>query len=430
MRTLGIDIGTTKIAAVTVDLDTGDVQPCGSVATPTLPPSFEGEHVQDANAIISIVQRMIDESMGDDVCAIGLSGQMHGIVYLDDRGQAVSPLYTWQDTRGAAYASALGVSVGYGHATHAYNVEHGLVPTQAVGYATIADAVCAALCGISSPVLHASNAASLGCFDIDKNRFASALKERYPYEVESAYRIAGSYRGVPVAIGIGDNQASVIGSGCRTGEMLINVGTGSQVSLLSNTRTPGQGIEVRPGFDGQYLLVGAALCGGRAYAMLHNFFCDVVEMALGKRPDDLYEAMAAYQHSATDASLRFDNAFCGTRQNPAQRGSIQGIGTDNFTPREFCLGILEGIVCELADMAFAIGAPVSALVGAGNALRKNPLLQQLCEKRFGLPLRMPEHREEAAVGAALYAAVSSGALSCLDDATSLVRKTVSTDKTK
>jgi hypothetical protein len=43
---------------------------------------------------------------------------------------------------------------------------------------------------------------------------------------------------------------------------------------------------------------------------------------------------------------------------------------------------------------------------------------------------MPEHREEAAVGAALYAAVSSGALSCLNDATSLVRKTVSTDKTK
>ena len=420
MRTLGIDIGTTKIAAVTVDLDTGNVQPCGSVATPTLPPSFEGEHVQDANAIISIVQRMIDESMGD-VCAIGLSGQMHGIVYLDARGQAVSPLYTWQDTRGASYASALGVSVGYGHATHAYNLEYGLVPTQAVGYATIADAVCTALCGISAPVLHASNAASLGCFDIDKNRFTLALKERYPYEVESAYRIAGSYRGVSVAIGIGDNQASVIGSGCRTGELLINVGTGSQVSLLSNTRMPGQGIEVRPGFDGQYLLVGAALCGGRAYAMLHDFFCDVVEMATGERPRDLYAVMNRYQQNATDASLHFDNAFCGTRQNPAQRGSIRGISVDNFTPCEFCLGILEGIVGELAELAFSIGTPVNTLVGAGNALRKNPLLQQLCEKRFGIPLRMPEYREEAAVGAALYAAVSSKALPCLDDAVIMIK---------
>ena len=422
MRTLGIDIGTTKIAAASVDLLTGEVQPCTSCVTPTLTPIFEGEHIQDAAEIVRIVKNMIDECMTDDVCAIGLSGQMHGIVYLNAQGSAVSPLYTWQDTRGAAYAKALGVNVGYGHATHAYNAEHGLVPLDAVGYATIADAVCAALCGLSAPIVHASNAASLGCFDIDKNRFTKSLAEKYPYEIESGYRIAGTYRGVPVAIGIGDNQASVLGSGCRVGEMLINIGTGSQVSVLSNQRAAGDGIEARPGFDGCYLLVGAALCGGRAYAMLHDFFCGTVEMATGQRPSDLYGAMARYQQNAADASLRFDNAFCGTRQNPAQRGSIRGISADNFTPREFCLGILEGIVCELADLAFSIGAPVSTLVGAGNALRKNPLLQQLCEKRFGMPLCLPTYREEAAVGAALYAAVSAKAVLCLDDAISLLRQ--------
>lgn len=421
MRTLGIDIGTTKIAAASVDLLTGEVRPCGTCATPTLPPSFEGEHIQDAVKIVRIVKRMIDECINDDVCAIGLSGQMHGIVYLDAKGQVLSPLYTWQDTRGTTNAKALGISIGYGHATHAYNAEHGLVPDGAVGYATIADAVCTALCGSTAPVLHASNAASLGCFDIDKNRFTKSLKEDYPYEVESGYRIAGTYCGIPVAIGIGDNQASVLGGGCCVGDMLINIGTGSQVSVLSDQCVTGEGIEVRPGFDGNYLLVGAALCGGRAYAMLHDFFCDVVEMATGERPRDLYAVMNRYQQNATDASLRFDNAFCGTRQNPAQRGSIRGISVDNFTPREFCLGILEGIVGELAELAFSIRTPVNNLVGAGNALRKNPLLQQLCEKRFGIPLRMPEYREEAAVGAALYAAVSSKALPCLDDAVTMIK---------
>lgn len=110
---------------------------CGSLTTPALPPSFEGEHVQDAQTIILEVRRLIDECIDDGVCAIGLSGQMHGIVCLDDKGQAVSPLYTRQDQRGKQHANALGIGVGFGHATHAYNDEQGLVPV-AVGAALYA----------------------------------------------------------------------------------------------------------------------------------------------------------------------------------------------------------------------------------------------------------------------------------------------------
>lgn len=422
MRSLGIDIGTTKTAAVMLDASTGHSHVCGQVATPTLTGSFEGEHIQDACAIVGLVKKMIDDHISEDVAAIGISGQMHGIVYLDDRGNIVSPLYTWQDARGKAYAEALGTRVGYGHATHAYNAEHGLVPPMACGYATIADAVAAALCGLNAPCVHASNAASLGCFDIDKNRFVAPLKEKYPYEIESGYRLAGEYRGIPVAIGIGDNQAAYLGSGCGAGDMLINIGTGAQVSMMSSCAVANDTIETRPGFDGNYLLVGAALCGGRAYAMLHDFFCDVVQMATGARPTDLYEAMASYQVHATDASLRFDNTFCGTRQNPSRRGSISGIGQDNFTPEQFCIGLLEGMVGELASLYSAIGLPTHNLVGAGNALRKIPLLQQLCEKRFGAPLYLPSYGEEAAVGAALYALISTGKCSDSAQAAALIRR--------
>ena len=34
-----------------------------------------------------------------DAEQIGLTGQMHGIVYLDRNGKSVSPLYTWQDVK-------------------------------------------------------------------------------------------------------------------------------------------------------------------------------------------------------------------------------------------------------------------------------------------------------------------------------------------
>ena len=217
MYALGIDIGTTKIAAILADMDTGEMRVLSGAPTPTLAPGFAGEHIQDAAKMIELVRGMIDECIADgldsqSIAAIGISGQMHGIVYLDSKGGAVSPLYTWQDSRGKSYAEGPTRRAGYGHATHAYNADHGLVPPTAKGYATVADAVCTALCGLSEPILHASSAASMGCFDIDKNRFFGRAKD-YPYEIESAYRIAGSYRGIPVAIGIGDNQASVLGSG-------------------------------------------------------------------------------------------------------------------------------------------------------------------------------------------------------------------------
>jgi sugar (pentulose or hexulose) kinase len=51
---------------------------------------------------------------------------------------------------------------------------------------------------------------------------------------------------------------------------------------------------------------------------------------------------------------------------------------------------------------------VSRLVGSGNGLRENPVLAQLVAETFGLPLVFPRHREEAAYGAALLAAVGAG----------------------
>ena len=47
-------------------------------------------------------------------------------------------------------------------------------------------------------------------------------------------------------------------------------------------------------------------------------------------------------------------------------------------------------------------------MGSDNCLRLNPTLRRVIADRFGLPLHMPLHREEAAFGAALYAGVGLG----------------------
>ena len=77
-------------------------------------------------------------------------------------------------------------------------------------------------------------------------------------------------------------------------------------------------------------------------------------------------------------------------------------------------GFLHGIVGELhgqfREITRAEPARITALVGSGNGIRRNPALRAEIARRFALPLLVPRVREEAALGAALCAAVGLGAL--------------------
>ena len=60
------------------------------------------------------------------------------------------------------------------------------------------------------------------------------------------------------------------------------MGTGGQISVLSGQYFSGDGIEARPFLNGKYLLAGASLCGGKAYALLEQFFRKIVKEATGQ----------------------------------------------------------------------------------------------------------------------------------------------------
>ena len=84
---------------------------------------------------------------------------------------------------------------------------------------------------------------------------------------------------MPVMGSIGDNQASLFGSVRDLKDtVLLNVGTGSQVSLVTERFIECSGsVELRPCTENSYILVGASLCGGRAYAMLEQFYREAAE---------------------------------------------------------------------------------------------------------------------------------------------------------
>ena len=93
----------------------------------------------------------------------------------------------------------------------------------------------------------------------------------------------GTYRGRTVTTAIGDNEASFLGAaGDEENILLVNMGTGGQISVLSGQYFSGDGIEARPFLNRKYLLAGASLCGGKAYELLEQFFRKIVKEATGQ----------------------------------------------------------------------------------------------------------------------------------------------------
>lgn len=412
MKAIGIDLGTTSICAVVIDTDSGKVlrsETVNSNAFITTP--YEWEKVQNVSLIIDKAVSMVDSFIDSETAVIGITGQMHGIVYYNKNGKAVSNLYTWQDGRGnlpyndTTYAQYLGGASGYGNVTDFYNRVNSLVPDNAVGYCTIHDYLAMTLSGRKTPLIHTSDAASFGCFDIEKNTFCYDFKG----DITGGFDTVGEYKGIPVSVAIGDNQASVLSSLESDNDILINVGTGSQVSIISDKPAYGENIESRPFFDGKFLIVGAALCGGRAYSLLKDFYVNVFRTA-GMENIDVYAVMEKMLKNS-DSPLTVDTRFDGTRANPTQCGCITGITTDNFSPANLTRGVLEGMVDELFGMYKCMNVSRRGIVGSGNGIRKNPHLVSAAESRFSGKMKIPAHLEEAAFGAAMYGLVSCGKFS-------------------
>ena len=534
MITIGIDIGTTTIsgAVLAISEDAARLLHAENIPNDSfLPPDVPGARIQDAERILSLAKELLDRLLnfccrsgpseisastgidggpgetpaaigltgpgeisaaigltrpGEIPAAIGLTGQMHGIVYTDCAGRPLSPLYTWQDQRGETVREQIlektGISVpgGYGFATHYYNMIHGLVPKGAVSLCTIMDLFGMRLTGNSRPLMHSSNAASLGLFHPGRNHYLKESMESLFGKAEVSatggsgassfipdfseeIREIGHYhwnpdisscRSIPVTCAIGDNQAGVLASvGTAPGTPLVNFGTGGQVSLLTTRYSELPGIETRPFLPGLYLMAGSSLCGGRAYAILERFFRSYAAAAgAQKKPQyaaaagapekPQYELMNALAEkalqekaaaqlcreketagsstgSSTGSSigsssefLSVSPLFCGTREDPSVRGSVTGISENNFTPGALILGTLRGMTDELYGYYSKMTSSQpdrikpDRVVGSGNGLRKNPVLQKLVAELFGAPLELSPFEEEAACGAAISAAMA------------------------
>lgn len=443
---LALDIGTSEICALAWDVQERRTIAVRTGANRSTVPGPEGRHEQDATIIRSVAIDLLGDLLNacafarDDIRAIAITGQMHGVLLVDRSLEPLTNLITWRDARTTELANELvsGLSPGvrqslgctpapgYGGLTLAWLVRHGRVPRSARSLG-ITDYIAASLCGVAST--EPTTAASWGLYDLSSGVWHGETVDRFGLPTSILPQLQPSGRplgvldeavrlrldlppGVTVCAPVGDNQASVLGTGAdQPGKMSVNIGTGGQVSRVRPQAVAADGNEVRPMPFGGFLHVGASLSAGFAYAYLAGLFRDAAYELTGETVPlrSIYEKMNEWSESEAANGLVVHPVFIGTRLDPAQRGWIRGIDAGNLTPSSLTRAFVEGIVDELRELATHVGTDgVKGVIVAGNAVRRNRAFVPIISERFALPCEVSTDPEEAAVGAAIAAARGMG----------------------
>jgi sedoheptulokinase len=441
-KILGIDLGTSKVAAVVIDSESRELLSHASIETFAQIKGGPQRSEQDVALIFNSVREALGalgEGLLAQVRGVGITGQMHGVVLWDgDTPELCSSLITWQDQRASEFdflkqfRQKTGDSTlqdGYGFVSLAWLLAH--EPDFVAKYnraTSLMDLFSARLCGDNRAVTDPTIGQSFGLFDLftrnwdtDRLRWGEIpsefIPELMPSRTVRGYTAKGNPfglpEGLPVALPIGDNQAALIASLRRPEEEIsLNLGTAGQLSVVLGVNPEivfpvPAGLELRPFPGNRIAAVCASLCGGR----VAQWFCDTLidwcrELGGGAlEPRDVYRRLNELGlASLEESTIEAETTFMGERHSPTRRGALRNIDLHNFTLGNVAAALSRDVVENLKGMmpdSYLKGRRV--VVGSGNGIRRVPLMQSTVERVFGLPLVMSDSVEEAACGAAIHA---------------------------
>ncbi|PRB17188.1 xylulokinase [Microbacterium sp. MYb62] len=424
----GVDSSTQSCKATVHDLATGEVVRTGRASHPS------GTEV-DPEAWWSALQQAIADAGGvDDVAAISIAAQQHGLVALDGRGRAVRDALLWNDVRSADAAAALAAEIG----AEEYSRRVGVVPVASFTGPKLrwlrehesanADAVAAVvlphdwlswrlrgygpvgaselgpdLDELATDRSDASGTAywgaSSGEYDLDLIERAFGRVPILPRVLGPAERMGVTRGGSVVGAGLGDNAGGALGLGAAPGDAVISIGTSGTVFAVSD-RPLSDPTGVVAGFadgTGNYLPLVATLNAARVL--------DSVAGLLGV--DHVELARLAMAAAPGADGLVLQPYFEGERtpNRPDATATLFGMSLASTRRETLARAAVEGLLCGLADGLDAIrrcGVPAGRILLIGGAAR-NPAVSQIAAQVFDVPVVVPGIDEAVARGAALQA---------------------------
>jgi len=429
----GIDSSTQSCKVVIRDADTGALVRQGRAGHP------DGTEVHPDHWWTALQKAVADAGGLDDVAAVSVGGQQHGMVCLDADGAVVRPALLWNDTRSARAAQELIETAGGGDPAAGARYWADATGTVPVASLTLTKlrwlaenepenaAKVAAVClphdwltwrlagygpgsgteGLAALATDRSDASGTGYYSTAEGTYLPEVLAAALGHVPALPRVLGPLEaagrtpaGSLLAAGAGDNAAAALGAGAGLGDVVVSLGTSGTVFAVSDT----------PAADASGLVAGFADASGHYLPLVCTLNATrIFDATAGLLGVDLPEFNRLALSAGPGAGgLTLVPYFDGERTPnlPEATGSLHGITRANYTPANLARAAVEGVVCSLADGLAALQAQGVAsrrilLVGGG---AQSPAVQEVAAGLLGLPATVPRPGEYVADGAARQAA--------------------------
>ncbi|MEA2283985.1 MAG: xylulokinase [Solirubrobacteraceae bacterium] len=435
-RLIGLDIGTSGVKGVAIDPH-GAVLHVAERGYPLSTPR-PGWSEQDPDDWWRATAEVLDECEADRALGIGLSGQMHGLVTLDERDRPLRPAILWNDGRTQAECDEIEERIGRERLVEltGNRALAGFTAPKLLWLRKHEPEVYAATRSILLPkdyvrlrlcdehAIDVADASGTLLFDVAARRWSDEVLEALAIDpawlpkVHESPEVAGeTHGGVPVAAGAGDQAAGALGVGVVSegGPASIALGTSGVVfSAMDRYAADPEGRlhAFCHAVPGAWHVMGVMLSAAGSLRWLR----DVLDGDRGYA--ELIEEAARWEPGVE--GLMFAPYLAGERTpypDPEARAAFVGLGL-RHDRAALVRAVLEGVAFGLRDALDLVvslgGRPATGRVSGGGG--RSVLWLEIVASILDLPLEVCRVEEGAAYGAALLGGVGAGVWSDAHDA--------------
>jgi xylulokinase len=448
---LGIDVGTSGLKAVLVNKDgsvTGTSTSEYEMYTPR--PLWAEQNPGDwwKAAGLAIKSLISDNNLkADEIKGVGLTGQMHGLVTLDEKGDVLYPCIMWNDQRTGEECREITEEIGSDRLLEitGNQVLPGFTAPKIIWLRKNKSDVYSKIKKVLLPkdylrykmtgefFSEVSDASGTSLLDVKNRRWSDEMLKKLDIprewlpEVRESIEVTGNISaeaasatgltpGTPVVGGGGDQAAGAVGAGAvREGIISLVLGTSGVVFTHSDQyriEPEGKLHAFCHSVPGAWHLMGVTLSAAGSLKWYRD------KLYPGEKYDSLTKGASGIQ--AGSEGLLFLPYLSGERTpypDPQAKGTFTGItlrhGKDHFTR-----AILEGVAYSLRDcyeLNKSLGIKADKIIASGGGAR-SPLWRSIISDLFNLEITTLKCTEGAPYGAAIMAAVGTGYYNSINEA--------------
>ena len=431
---IGIDIGTSGTKTVKFDVDSNIIK--SKTVEYSISQPQNGWAEQDPELWVKAVFETLEFVGLDNVAGIGLSGQMHGLVMLDENNEVIRPAILWCDQRTTAECEEITEAIGRErlveitaspamtgftlskimwikkHEPENFKkCRHILLPKDYIRFKLTGEFA-----------TDFSDASGTQLLNIKDRCWSDELLDKFginkdflPKLYESC-EITGYYKDIPVAAGGGDNACTAVGCGTiKSGRAFTTIGTSGVVYAHTNAPVidnAGRTHTFCSAVPNEWHIMGVTQAAGLSLKWFRENFAKDLSYA------DIDEIVKKV--SVGSEKLLYLPYLMGER-TPHLDSNARGVffGISAIHKREhFLRSIMEGVSYSLRDCLEvlkenSVSVQDMTIIGGGS---KSSVWKEMLSSVFNLPVKTSNCSDSAALGAAILAGVGVGIYESIDEA--------------